>query len=52
MSVVLDCSVFLAWSLADEDEPAATETMRRVVSDGGVAPVIRRYEGMNYATHC
>lgn len=40
MPVMVDCSVFLAWPLADEDEPVATEAMRRVVNDGGVAPVI------------
>lgn len=47
MSVVVDCSVFLAWSLADEDEPVAIETMRRVVSAGGVAPLIWWYELRN-----
>ena len=47
MSVVVDCSVFLAWSLADEDEPVAAETMRRVVSAGGVAPGIWWYELRN-----
>ena len=47
MSVVVDCSVFLAWSLADEDEPVAIETMRRVVGAGGVAPVIWWYELRN-----
>ncbi len=47
MSVVVDCSVFLAWSLADEDEPVATEAMRRVVSAGGVAPAIWWYELRN-----
>ena len=47
MSVVVDCSVFLAWSLADEDEPVAIEAMRRVVSAGGVVPVIWWYELRN-----
>ena len=47
MSVVVDCSVFLAWSLSDEDEPVATEAMRRVVSAGGVAPAIWWYELRN-----
>ena len=48
MSVVVDCSVFLAWSLADEDEPVATEAMRgRVVGAGGVAPGIWWYELRN-----
>ena len=47
MSVVVDCSVFLAWSLADEDEPVATEAMRRVVSAGGVAPAIWWHELRN-----
>ncbi len=47
MSVVVDCSMFLAWSLADEDEPVAIETMHRVVSAGCVAPVIWWYELRN-----
>ena len=47
MSVVVDCSVFLAWSLSDEDEPVATEAMRRVVSAGGVAPANWWYELRN-----
>ena len=47
MPVVVDCSVFLAWSLADEDEPVATEAMRRIVSDGGVAPGNWWYELRN-----
>ncbi|MYD93173.1 MAG: type II toxin-antitoxin system VapC family toxin [Chloroflexi bacterium] len=47
MSVVADCSVFLAWSLADEDEPVAIEAVRRVVNAGGVAPVNWWYELRN-----
>ncbi len=47
MSVVVDCSVFLAWCMADEDDPAAAETMRRVAEAGGVAPGIWWYELRN-----
>ncbi|MDE0706101.1 MAG: type II toxin-antitoxin system VapC family toxin [Rhodospirillaceae bacterium] len=47
MSVVIDCSVFLAWCMADEEEPAAVEAMRRVAESGGIAPGIWWYELRN-----
>jgi predicted nucleic acid-binding protein len=47
MPVVIDCSVFLAWSLADEEEPVATNAMHRVVATGGVVPGIWWYELRN-----
>lgn len=47
MSIVIDCSVFLAWCMADEDEPAAVEAMQRVAGAGGVAPGIWWYELRN-----
>ena len=45
--VVIDCSVFLAWCLADEDEPAASRTVGRVIETGGVVPRIWWYELRN-----
>ena len=47
MPVVVDCSIFLAWSLADEEEPVAIEAMEDVVTAGGVAPRIWWYELRN-----
>ena len=45
--VVIDCSVFLAWCLADEDEPAASRTVERVIETGGIVPRIWWYELRN-----
>ena len=45
--IVIDCSVFLAWCLADEDEPMATAAIRRVAEMGGVVPHIWWYELRN-----
>ena len=45
--VVIDCSVFLAWCLADEDEPTAIRTIGRVIETGGVVPRIWWYELRN-----
>ncbi|MCY4430570.1 MAG: type II toxin-antitoxin system VapC family toxin [Rhodospirillales bacterium] len=47
MPIVVDCSIFLAWSLADEEEPVAIEAMEDVVTAGGVAPRIWWYELRN-----
>ena len=44
---VVDCSVFLAWCLADEDDPAADAVMRRLTDEGAVAPQIWWYELRN-----
>ena len=46
-SVVIDNSVFLAWCMGDEDEPAATSAMERVVESGGIVPRIWWYELRN-----
>ena len=39
-SIVIDNSVFLAWCLADEEEPTAIGAMQQVAEEGGVAPRI------------
>ena len=46
-SIVVDNSLFLAWCLADEEEPTATGAMQRVAEAGGVAPRIWWYELRN-----
>ena len=46
-SVVIDNSMFLAWCMGDEDEPAATSAMVRVVESGGIVPRIWWYELRN-----
>ena len=46
-AIVIDASVFLAWSLGDEEEAMAEDAMRRVVADGGVVPRIWWYEVRN-----
>ena len=45
--VVVDNSVFLAWCLGDEEEPAATSAMEHVAERGGVVPRIWWYELRN-----
>ena len=47
MPLVIDNSVFLAWCMGDEDDPAATGAMQHVVNHGGVAPRIWWYELRN-----
>ncbi len=47
MPIVIDCSVLLAWSLAEEEEDAATEAIRRIVETGAVVPQIWWYELRN-----
>ena len=42
--VVVDNSVFLAWCLGDQEEPAATSAMEQVAERGGVVPRIWWYE--------
>ena len=44
--IVIDNSVFLAWYMADEEEPTAS-AMQHVVEEGGVAPRIWWYELRN-----
>ena len=46
-AIVVDNSIFLAWCLADEDEPMATHAMHHVAEEGGVAPRIWWYELRN-----
>ena len=46
-SIVIDNSVFLAWCLADEEEPTAIGAMQQVAEEGGVAPRIWWYELRN-----
>ena len=38
--IVVDNSVFLAWCLADEEEPTAAGAMQQLAEEGGVAPRI------------
>ena len=45
--VVIDNSVFLAWCMGDEEEPAATSAIERVVESGGIVPRIWWYELRN-----
>ena len=45
--LVVDCSVFLAWCLGDEEEPAAVDAMRQVAVSGGVVPRVWWYELRN-----
>lgn len=47
MPVVIDSSVFLAWCMGDEKEPAADAAMQRVADEGGVVPHIWWYEIRN-----
>lgn len=47
MPIVIDCSVVLAWSLADEDEDSATEALQRTTETGAVVPQIWWYELRN-----
>ena len=45
--IVIDNSVFLAWCMADEEDPTATSAMQHVVEEGGVTPRIWWYELRN-----
>lgn len=47
MSLVLDCSVTLAWIYADEATDAVREAMERVATDGAFVPAIWRLEVAN-----
>ena len=47
MPIVIDCSVLLAWSLAEEEDEAATEAIRRTLETGAVVPQILWYELRN-----
>ncbi len=44
---VVDCSVFLAWCLADEENPDANAAMHRLTDEGAVVPQIWWYELRN-----
>lgn len=45
--LVVDCSVFLAWCMADEEDPGANAAMHRLTDEGAVVPQIWRYELRN-----
>lgn len=45
--LVVDCSVLLAWSLADEDGNVAAEAIRRITETGAVVPQVWWYELRN-----
>lgn len=45
--VIVDNSVFLAWCLGDEEEPAATSAMEQVAEYGGIVPRTWWYELRN-----
>ena len=47
MPIVLDNSVVMSWSLADEADPVAERAMQRVVGEGAVVPGIWWYELRN-----
>lgn len=47
MSVVVDCSVAVAWYLPDESSAAAEQILGRVSNGGGVAPFLFRAEFAN-----
>lgn len=47
MSIIVDNSVFLAWCMADEDDPTAAAALRYVIAQGGIAPGIWWYELRN-----
>ena len=44
---VVDCSVFLAWCLADEENPGANAVLHRLTDEGAVVPQIWWYELRN-----
>ncbi len=47
MFIVIDCSVLLAWNLAEEEEETATEAIRKTLETGAVVPQIWWYELRN-----
>ena len=47
MPIVLDNSIVMSWSLADEADPVAERAMQRVVGEGAVVPGIWWYELRN-----
>jgi len=47
MPVVVDCSVFGAWCLGDEENAMAVAVMRHVASNGCIVPGIWWYEFRN-----
>ncbi|MAA52056.1 MAG: PIN domain nuclease [Phycisphaerae bacterium] len=47
MSLIIDCSVVLAWCLADESNATADAAMEAVVDNGAVVPAIWWYEIRN-----
>ena len=47
MTIVLDCSVTLAWCLPDEDQGVAAAMLNEAAQDGALAPWIWPYELAN-----
>jgi len=47
MSLVLDCSVALAWQFPDEQTPAVMALLKYVAEEGAVAPSLWRFEVAN-----
>ncbi len=47
MSIVLDCSIVLAWYLPDEEEANATAALHYVTRNGGVVPFLFKTEIAN-----
>lgn len=47
MSLVLDCSVTIAWCVDEERTPAVLGILDRVIGEGAVVPGIWRYEVAN-----
>ena len=44
MSIVLDCSIVLAWYLPDEEEANATAALHYVTQNGGMVPFLFKTE--------
>lgn len=47
MSIVLDCSIVLAWYLPDEEETNATAALHYVTQNGGMVPFLFKTEIAN-----
>jgi predicted nucleic acid-binding protein len=47
VSLVIDCSVTMAWLLPDENSKTAAKALRLVAKDGAMAPALWMYETQN-----
>jgi predicted nucleic acid-binding protein len=47
MSLVLDCSVALAWQFPDEQTPSILALLRNVANEGALVPSLWRFEVAN-----